>query len=96
MNQEYNVQKFYNEPPDKGFAIAALVLGILSIVCIFVHFPFAAPLGIIGIILATIAKSKGQGGGMATAGLICSIIGIVFPILLCTICAACLVPFMVF
>ena len=64
-------------PPGKGMATGSLVLGIVSIV-------FSGPgiiLGIIGLILAIIAKKKGFAGGTGTAGLILSIIGIVFGII---------------
>ncbi len=54
----------------KGFAIASLVLGIVSFFC------FAIIAGPLAIIFGAIARNKGQ-GGMATAGLICGIIGLV-------------------
>lgn len=62
-------------------AIAALILGILSLVIGVVGF-FAGPasiaglvMGIVGIVLAAVAKKKGK---KATGGLVCSIIGTVF------------------
>lgn len=65
------------EPQDgKGFAIASLVLGILSFFC------FAYIAGTLGIIFGIIAKNKGYKGGMATAGIICGAIGIVLYIVL--------------
>ena len=56
--------------PGKGFAIAALVMGILSF--------FIVPLlfGGLGIVFGALAKNKGYRGGMATAGIVCGIIGI--------------------
>lgn len=56
--------------------VAALVLGIVALVCTFI--PGAGVIGmiigIVGIILGALAKKKGQ-SGVATAGLVCSIIG---------------------
>ncbi len=59
-----------SEQPGKGLAIAALVTGILSIVCGGSFFIWIA-----AIVCAVIAKSKGNKSGMATAGLILGIIG---------------------
>lgn len=56
--------------PGKGLAIAALVLGIVSFFCIPVI------TGILAIIFGGVAKSKGYRGGMATAGIVCGIIGV--------------------
>lgn len=57
--------------PGKGFAIAGMVCGIVSLVCI-------VPLitGLLGIIFGGVAKSKGFQGGMATAGIACGAIGL--------------------
>lgn len=61
-----------NTDDGKGFAIASLVLGILSIFC------FALIAGTLAIVFSTMAKSKGYKGGMATAGMVCGIIGLAF------------------
>ena len=55
----------------KGFAIASLVLGIVSIFC------FAIITGTLAIVFSRMAKSKGYQGGMATAGMVLGIIGVV-------------------
>ena len=61
-----------------GKAIAALVLGILSIILFFLSI-FDVPLFALGIIFGVLgmkAADRGAGGkGMAMAGLICAIIG---------------------
>ena len=54
----------------KGLAIASLILGILSILC------GGGIFGIVGLILAIVAKKKGQ-AGPHTVGLILSIVGLV-------------------
>ncbi|MCR4697093.1 MAG: DUF4190 domain-containing protein [Lachnospiraceae bacterium] len=54
----------------KGLAIASLILGILSILC------GGGIFGIVGLILAIVAKKKGQ-AGPHTIGLILSIVGLV-------------------
>lgn len=75
-------------------AIAALVLGIIGIV--FSWFPaviIGVPLALIGLILAIVARKNAmatqQPTGMATAGLVVSIIGLVFAILSTAACVAC-------
>ena len=54
----------------KGLAIASLILGIVSILC------GGGIFSIVGIILAIVAKKKGQ-AGPHTVGLILSIVGLV-------------------
>ena len=65
-----------NSQDGKGFAIASLVLGIVSFFC------FAYIAGTLGIIFGITAKKKGYKGGMATAGIVCGIIGIVLYLLM--------------
>jgi uncharacterized membrane protein HdeD (DUF308 family) len=66
------------EPPEKRtnvLAIVSLILGILSIPACCTCF-IAIILGVGGIICSVLSKREGK-SGLATAGLICSIIGIV-------------------
>jgi len=86
------------EKRTSGLAVAALVLGILSIalLCIIIGF---IP-GILGIIFGAIALGQIkkepqviQGRGLAIAGIITSIIGILFSILL--IIGAVMMPFFI-
>lgn len=58
-------------------AVASLVLGII---CIFISKPIGAICGLVGIILASVAR-KNEKTGTATAGLVCSIIGFILCIL---------------
>lgn len=62
----------------KNLAIASLVLGILAIIAAFVFSLIGVAMGIIGIILSRKAKPRLPLGetGMATAGFVCSIIGL--------------------
>ncbi len=60
----------------KGLAIASLVLGIVS------FFVFAYIAGALAIILGGVAKKQGFRGGMATAGIVCGIVGIALTIIL--------------
>ncbi|MEE0264229.1 MAG: DUF4190 domain-containing protein [Acutalibacteraceae bacterium] len=62
--------------PGRGFAIASLVLGIVSFFC------FPAVTGILGIIFGGVARSKGSKSPMAIAGIICGVIGIILWIVL--------------
>ena len=69
--------EYQNDPnPGGGKAIASLVLGILSVV------GFGLVVGIVGIVLGVQAKKAqlevGGQTGLATAGIILSIIGTVF------------------
>ena len=56
--------------PGKGLAIASMVLGIVSFFC------FGIICGILAIILGGVAKSKGCKSGMATAGIVCGVVGL--------------------
>lgn len=91
-------QNFQNNPyqqpnPPEGpkktdsLAIVSLVLGIASIVmsCCITYLGIA--LGIGGIICSVMSKKK-QKSGMATAGMVCSILGLVFSVLLLIFSAA--------
>jgi phosphotransferase system glucose/maltose/N-acetylglucosamine-specific IIC component len=62
-----------------GQAIASLVLGIVSIVCLptsyFGGAYIGAITGILGIVFAAVGMNKVNGRGLAIAGLVLSIIG---------------------
>ena len=65
----------------KGYAIASMILGICSILfCLGGFLPLGA--GILAIILTTVSfkkeTSKKEGHGMAVAGLVTGIIGVIF------------------
>ena len=64
------------EQGSDGLATAALVLGILSIVGAFVYNWVGMILGIIGIVLGAKARKACQ-TSKATAGFVCSIIGVI-------------------
>lgn len=70
-------------------AVAALVLGIVSIVFSFIGlFWLGVILGIVGIVLGVVAR-KNAPSGMATAGLVVSIIGTVLCAIIFVACGAC-------
>ena len=84
----------------KGKAVAGLVLGIVGIVLGFLGTYFsivALPVAIVGLCLSVSGgkglKAAGQPHGVATAGLVLGIIGVVLTAIffftcgLCTICA---------
>ncbi len=60
--------------PGKGKAVAALILGIVSVVLCLYWF-IALPAGIVAIILGIQSRKQGVATGMATAGLITGIVG---------------------
>ena len=72
-------------------AVASLVLGIISIVFSFV--PYMSLIGgvccIVGIILAVMGKKDPEKAGMATAGLVCSIIGTILCLIFYVACVGC-------
>lgn len=71
---------YENGGGSKGAAIAALVFGILSIVCLCCG--IGALFGIVGLILAIIVLAgRKNGKGLAIAGLIMSIISILVTVL---------------
>lgn len=79
----------YSQPPQQksvGLAVASMVLGILSVVMCCLWF-LSIPMAIIAIVLGVVARGKvaqGQagGGGMATTGIVCGIIGLLLWVLL--------------
>jgi len=74
--------------------VASLVLGILAtIIGLFSAGAFGwlgAIIGVIGIVLGALARKNPQNKGVATAGLILSIIGFALSIILYVACVACL------
>lgn len=81
INQPYQYQQFQEQPESgKNFAVASLVLGIVSFFCC------GTICSILGIIFGVISKQRQkENNGMATAGIVLSIIalvlGIVFSII---------------
>lgn len=74
--------------PANGKAVAALVLGICSIVFCWVYGIIGIIPGIIGLILGIAAK-KETPSSMATAGLVLSIIGVALNGVILISCIAC-------
>jgi len=74
------------KPPTNGKAIAALVLGIASLVFLFIFLFISPILGIIGIVIGSQARRETAaapetGRTMATAGFVCSIVGTALSVL---------------
>lgn len=74
FNQAYQYPQYQETPePGKNFAIASLVLGIVTLVCCGNIIT-----AVLGVIFGIISKQRQkENNGMATAGLIISIVGIV-------------------
>ena len=71
---------YQSQAAGKGEAIASLVLGIAAIIF---PIPFVnLILGIVGLVMTILSGKKGYVGGIRTAGLVLSIIGIVLAVLL--------------
>lgn len=77
--------------PTNGKAIASLVLGILAAVCVFFGYGalLGIALGVVGLILGISAK-KEEPSGMATAGIVLSIIAIAVCAIGFIACVACI------
>ncbi len=71
-------------------AVTSLVLGICALVFPFIGLGWLSVLvGIVGIILGAIAKKK-EPNGMATAGIVMSIIAVALGLIMWLACAACI------
>ncbi len=69
-------------PPAKqgnGLAIAGMILGIVGLVGLCIWW-IGLPCAVVGLVLSIMGKNKakatGTGGGMATAGIVCSVIAL--------------------
>ncbi|MEO7018938.1 MAG: DUF4190 domain-containing protein [Ktedonobacteraceae bacterium] len=67
--------------PGRGQAMAGMILGIIGI-CLFWEPFFSLPLAIVGIVLSALGRRSVTRKGMATAGLVLSILTIVFSVCL--------------
>lgn len=78
--------------PGKGQAIASLVLGIVAVVFWFfgVGSLLSLILGIVGLVLASMAKKAGFEGGIRTAGFVLSLIGTIGGAIVFVTCVACI------
>ena len=97
-----NQQQYPNQPqlppssfPGKGLCITGMVLGIVSLIFCWFYMINTVSLvtSIIGVICASMGRKKarmaGISSGIGTAGLVCSIIGLVFSAIFffaCTVC----------
>lgn len=77
--------------PGKSAATASLVLGIISVVFWFFGYSaiLSVILGVIGLVLASNAKSVGYEDSIRTAGFILSLIGVIGGALVFVACVAC-------
>ncbi len=81
-NIPYQAPPQMDEGPHKanGMQIASLVLGIISIVLCCCN-GYGAIFAIIGIVLSVLGGKSGK-HGIGTAGLVCSIVGLVFSLII--------------
>lgn len=63
----------------KGKSIASLVLGLCSFIAWFIPL-FGYPVSIVGIVMGAQGRKRG-GKGMAIAGIICSVIGLILTLI---------------
>ena len=80
--QPYPQQPYPQQQPAGGLAIASLILGIISIPLALFFSIGGIICAIIGLVLASMAKKRGNQSGVRTAGFICSIIGLILSIIL--------------
>ncbi|SHI46192.1 DUF4190 domain-containing protein [Parasporobacterium paucivorans] len=83
---------------DNIFALASLILGIFSIITYWAAYFNVLSLlaGIVGILLGIKARNSilpgEKGRGLANAGFVCSVIGVIFcciGVFTCTLCSVC-------
>ena len=78
-NQQFGMPTNGTSTPGKGLGIASMILGIVVLVLLCVYY-ISLPCAITGLVLGIIsmkkAKAVGASHGMATAGIICSAIGL--------------------
>ncbi len=71
-------------------AVASLVLGICALVFPFIGLGWLSlVLGIVGIILGALGRKDPQKKGMATAGMVMSIIAVALSVVVMIACASC-------
>lgn len=71
-------------------AVASLVLGIVALVLSFIGFGWVSVIiGIVGIILGALGRKDETKKGLATAGLVMSIIAVALGLIFWLACAAC-------
>lgn len=71
----------YGAAPGKGKAIAALVLGIVSIALCLYWF-ISIPAGIVAVVLGVLSRKQGIGAGMSLAGIITGALGALFGVII--------------
>ncbi len=71
-------------------AVASLVLGICALVFPFIGLGWLSTLlGVVGIVLGALGKKNAEKQGMATAGIVMSIIAVALGLISWIACAAC-------
>lgn len=72
-------------------AIASLVLGICALVFPFIGLGWLSVLiGVVGIVLGALGRKNSEKQGMATAGIVMSIIAVALGLIMWLACAACI------
>ena len=78
-----------------GMAIASLVLGIVSIVFIWIYWGVGILAAVVGLILGIIARNQSP-NTMATAGIVLSVIALavnIVVVIACVACVSCIIAF---
>lgn len=71
--------------------VASLVLGICALVFPFIGLGWLSVIiGVVGIVLGALAKKNPEKQGMATAGIVMSIIAVALGLIMWIACAACI------
>jgi hypothetical protein len=70
----------------KGMAIASMVLGIVGMVLCCIWY-ISIPCAIVGLVLGIMHNKKNTKSGMATAGIVCSIIAIILAVAIIVLAA---------
>lgn len=79
------------QPEGHGLAVGSLVCGIIGLACLLLNtFAFIGSIvAIVGLVLASKAKSKGNNEGIRSAGFVLSLIAVIIDSLFFLACRAC-------
>ena len=72
--------------------VASLILGIIAIILSFAGIGvqwIGAIVGLIGVILGAMGRKNPEKAGVSTAGLVCSILGLILSLITYLACVAC-------
>ncbi len=89
--EEQNNQNYQSAPAggqNNGLAIAGMVLGICSVVFVFIVWILGIIMAVVGLVLSIVARKQNP-SSMATAGLVLNIVALAITVVVFLACTAC-------